>query len=402
MIELNNKYKSLFINDDRYYIITGGRSSGKSFAVAYWCVITLLFEPGHIILFTRYTMKSAHISIIPEITSKIELIGKLHLFEITKDSITCTATGSKILFRGIRTSSGDQTANLKSLQGVTTWILDESEELMDESIFDKINLSVRAKSRQNKVILLLNPTTKAHWIYSRFFEKNGVEPGSNVSKGGVSYIHTSYLENYDTVDKSFLQEIEWIKNNNPDKYNHIILGGWLDAKEGVIFTNWTIGNFDDSLPYLFGEDFGFSTDPTTLVKVAINKKLRKIYLKEELYQPGLTTTEIWDNIKWINKSLVIADSAEPRLIEELRRKGLNIKATKKGAGSVNEGITLMQDYELIIEPNSVNIIKELNNYVWSDKKGGVPVDMYNHAIDAARYAITHQLKNSGTGGLYIK
>ena len=402
MINLNDKYKPLFVNDDRYYVITGGRSSGKSFAVAYWCVLTLLFETGHTILFTRYTMKSAHISIIPEITSKIEMIGMLDLFIVTKDSITCKKTGSKILFRGIRTSSGDQTASLKSLQGVTVFILDEAEELTDESIFDKINLSVRDKSRPNKVILLLNPTTKVHWIYERFFLSNGIEPGSNDSKSGVTYIHTSYLDNLDTVDASFLREIEWIKNNNINKYNHIILGGWLDAKEGVIFNNWSLGDFDISLPYSYGMDFGYSVDPTTLVKVAIDRKKRKIYLKEELYEEGLTTTEIWNKIKHIGKSLVVADSAEPRLIEELRRKGLNIKPTKKGAGSVSEGIKLMQDFELIIDPDSHNLVKELNNYVWSDRKSNLPIDMYNHILDAARYIITSQLKNSGSGALFIK
>jgi len=130
-VVLNNKYKKLFTSPSRFFILTGGRGSSKSFSVSYWCALTLLFEKGHTILFTRYTMKSAHISIIPEITSKIELMGHLDKFDITKDSITCKLTGSTILFRGIRTSSGDQSANLKSLSGVTTWILDEAEELMD-------------------------------------------------------------------------------------------------------------------------------------------------------------------------------------------------------------------------------------------------------------------------------
>ena len=130
----------------------------------------MLFEAGHTILFSRYTMTSAHISIIPEFVNKLELLGIKDSFEITKDSIICLTTGSKIIFRGIRTSSGDQTANLKSLQGVTTWILDEAEELQDEGIFDKINLSFRQKGIQNRVILILNPTTKEHCIYKRFFQ----------------------------------------------------------------------------------------------------------------------------------------------------------------------------------------------------------------------------------------
>ena len=389
---LNDKYKKLFTSPTRFYVLTGGRGSSKSFSVAYWCALTLLFERGHTILFTRYTMKSAHISIIPEITSKIELMGHLDKFEITKDSITSKTTGSTILFRGIRTSSGDQSANLKSLQGVTTWILDEAEELMSEETFDKINLSVRQKGKQNRVILLLNPSTKAHWIYNRFFQNKGVEPGSNITKDDTTYIHTTYLDNKDNLDLSFLKELENTKTNNLVKYNHIILGGWLDKAEGVIFNNWELGEFNEDSDWEAGADFGWSQDPNTLIKVSIDNKNKMIWLKEELYKTGLTTTELSNIFRdVIGRRLIIADSAEGRLIEEVKRTGVNIKPCVKGAGSVKEGILLMKDYRMIIDPNSSNLIKELNNYIWSEK-GERPVDMYNHLLDAARYIISHRLK----------
>ena len=389
---LNDKYKKLFTSPTRFYVLTGGRGSSKSFSVAYWCALTLLFERGHTILFTRYTMKSAHISIIPEITSKIELMGHLDKFEITKDSITSKTTGSTILFRGIRTSSGDQSANLKSLQGVTTWILDEAEELMSEETFDKINLSVRQKGKQNRVILLLNPSTKAHWIYERFFQSKGVEPGSNITKDDTTYIHTTYLDNKDNLDLSFLKELENTKTNNIIKYNHIIMGGWLDKAEGVIFNNWELGEFNEDSDWEAGADFGWSQDPNTLIKVSIDNKNKIIWLKEELYKTGLTTTELSNIFRdVIGRRLIIADSAEGRLIEEVKRTGVNIKPCVKGAGSVKEGILLMQDYKMIIDPNSSNLIKELNNYIWSEK-GEKPIDLYNHLIDAARYIISHRLK----------
>jgi len=389
---LNDKYKKLFTSPTRFYVLTGGRGSSKSFSVAYWCALTLLFERGHTILFTRYTMKSAHISIIPEITSKIELMGHLDKFDITKDSITSKTTGSTILFRGIRTSSGDQSANLKSLQGVTTWILDEAEELMSEETFDKINLSVRQKGKQNRVILLLNPSTKAHWIYNRFFQNKGVEPGSNITKDDTTYIHTTYLDNKDNLDLSFLKELENTKTNNVIKYNHIILGGWLDKAEGVIFNNWEIGEFNEDSDWEAGADFGWSQDPNTLIKVSIDNKNKMIWLKEELYKTGLTTTELSNIFRdVIGRRLIIADSAEGRLIEEVKRTGVNIKPCVKGAGSVKEGILLMKDYRMIIDPNSSNLIKELNNYIWADKNEK-PIDMYNHLLDAARYIISHRLK----------
>jgi len=106
-----------------------------------------------LILFTRYTLRSATISIIPEFIEKLEALNITADFYITKDEIINKQTGSKILFRGIKTSSGDQTANLKSIQGVTTWVLDEAEELTDENTFDKIDLSVRQKDKGNIVVL---------------------------------------------------------------------------------------------------------------------------------------------------------------------------------------------------------------------------------------------------------
>ena len=171
MSYINSKYKPLG-NDSRYFVVTGGRGSGKSYSVNS-LLVRLTYERGHVILFTRYTMASAHISIIPEFIEKLEKYDKVDDFHITKDEITNLQTGSKIIFKGIKTSSGDQTANLKSLQGVTTWVLDEAEELVHEDIFDKIDLSIRAKDKDNRVILILNPTTKEHFIYQRFFEGRG-------------------------------------------------------------------------------------------------------------------------------------------------------------------------------------------------------------------------------------
>lgn len=391
-VVLNDKYKPLFNSPSRFFIVTGGRGSSKSFSVSYWCALLLLLESGHTILFTRYTMRSAHISIIPEFISKLELMGHLDKFEITKDSIICKITNSKILFRGIKTSSGDQSANLKSLSGVTTWILDEAEELLEEDTFDKINLSIRQKGKQNRVILLLNPSTKSHWIYNRFFEQKGVQPGSNITKDDTTYIHTTYLDNINNLDKSFIRELDNTKINNPKKYEHIILGGWLDKAEGVIFNNWEIGDFNEDSDWECGADFGWSEDPSTLVKVSMDSKRKIIWLKEELYETGKTTSELASLFKRVaNNRTIIADSAEGRLIEEVKRTGVNIKPCVKGAGSVKEGLLLMQDYKLIIDKDSKNLIKELNNYVWAER-GEKPVDMYNHLIDAARYIIMHRLK----------
>jgi len=402
MITINKKYIPLFESDSRYFVITGGRGSGKSFALNSFLLL-LTYEVGHTILFTRYTLTSAHISIIPEFVEKIEMADLHNDFSITKDEIINLRTGSKILFKGIKTSSGTQTANLKSLSGVTTFVLDEAEELVDEDVFDKIDLSVRNSARQNRVILILNPTTKEHFIYNRFFEQKGVDAGQTLTKGDTTYIHTTYQDNAEYLSESFLNQIEALKQHNAKKFEHTILGGWLDKAEGVVFTNWRFGDFNpDKLQTSFGQDFGFSIDPTTLVEVAIDKNKRKIYVKEHLYKPKLTTSEI----AVINKqvcggNLIIADSAEPRLIAELQSQRVNIQPTEKGAGSITAGIALMQDYEIVLEPNSLNIAKEFNNYIYSDKKSGLVIDNFNHAIDAIRYNVFYHLSNPSKGQYFV-
>jgi phage terminase large subunit len=398
-IIINSKYNLLGSNS-RYFVITGGRGSGKSYSLNSFLLL-LTYEVGHVILFTRYTLTSAHVSIIPEFIDKIETANLSHDFYITKDEIVNKITGSKILFKGIKTSSGTQTANLKSLAGVTTWVLDEAEELTDEDTFDKIDFSIRAKGIQNRVILVLNPATKEHFIYKRFFESKGVKEGSNIIKKDTTYIHTTYLDNYENLSESFILQIEDMKARRPQKYNHQILGGWLEKAEGVVFTNWSFGKFNpNDLPTSFGLDFGFSIDPDTLIEVAIDKDHKRIYVKEHLYQNGLRMEQlavICSNVA--TNKLIIADSAEDRLIVDLRHKGLNIEPIKKG--TIESGVTMMLDFDIIVDESSSNIAKEFNNYAYLNKGSKLYIDSFNHAIDAIRYNVTYHLDNPNKGNYYV-
>ena len=401
MIEINKKYSPIAESDGRYFIVTGGRGSGKSFSVNLLLVL-LTYEAGHTILFTRYTLSSTYISIIPEFIEKLELLKIFNDFHITKDEIRNKRSGSKIIFKGIKTSSGDQTANLKSLQGVTTFVLDEAEELTNEDTFDKIDLSVRQLGKHNRVILILNPATKEHWIYKRFFEDKGIQESVNTTKDNVTYIHTTYKDNIENLSESYLNQIENIKQRRPQKYKTQIEGSWLDKAEGVIFTNWQIGKFKKVGVSVFGQDYGFN-DPNTLVETNIDTTRKIIYLKECFYLNGLTTTEIARlNMKHATDNLIIGDAAEKRLIYELKQKGSNIVSSIKGAGSITYGISLLQDYDLIVDEQSINLIKELNNYSWLEKKSNTPIDKYNHLIDAIRYAVSYQLQNPNRGKYYIQ
>lgn len=394
-VEVSSKYQPLVSEDSRYYVVTGGRGSGKSFGVTMF-LLMLTYESDHTILFTRYTLTSAHVSIIPEFLEKIELINRDEDFHVTKDEIINIRTGSKILFKGIKTSSGTQTASLKSLSGVTTWVLDEAEELTDEEVFDKIDLSIRHKSKQNRVILVLNPATKEHFIYSKFFQSKGVDAGFNGTKEDTTFIHTTYLDNIEHLSESFIKQVEETKKRRPEKYRHTILGGWLDKAEGIIFNNWKLGEFKQVSTSVFGQDYGFSNDPSTLVETAIDTTNKIIYVKLHVYKTHLTTTDLATlNHKNAGANLIIGDNAEPRLISELKGKGCNIVPCVKYA--IKEGIALIQDYDLVIDESSTDLIKELNNYAWLEKKSETPIDKFNHAIDALRYAVTYQLVNPNRG-----
>ncbi len=219
-------FKPLFRrNPKRYTILTGGRGSGKSYHVAYF-LLWLIHEPGHVVLFTRYTLVSAGISIMPEFFEKIELLNKLDEFHITKDEIIHKVSGSRIIFKGIKTSSGNQTANLKSIQGVTTFILDEAEELTDYDSFEKIDLSIRQQGITNRVVLVMNPSNKSHWVFTNYI---------NANRDDVTHVHTTYMDNLANLSESFLEQAERTRQTNPIRYKHIFGGEWLDESEGILW-----------------------------------------------------------------------------------------------------------------------------------------------------------------------
>jgi phage terminase large subunit len=198
---------------------------------------------------------------------------------------------------------------------------------------------------------------------------------------------TTYKDN-PFLTQSQIEDIESRKNN---QYWWQVYGSGQRAnREGAIFTNWEIGEFDNTLPYCYGQDYGFSVDPTTLIKVAIDKKNKIIYADEFYYERKQLGTH---DIYLINKSriekpndLIVGDDygQQNRLVYELENLGLNIIGASKSSNGIVSGITAMLDYKIIITQRSKNIKKELSNYCWNDKKAGIPIDDYNHTIDPIR------------------
>jgi phage terminase large subunit len=380
-VVLNHKYGPLFDEQDknRYFICTGGRGSGKSFSITIF-LVNLTFEYGQKILFTRYTLTSAKTSIIPQFIECLESLGYGNeTFEITNDTITNKVTGSQILFKGIKTSSGVQTASLKSLTGITAFVVDEAEELTDEEVFNKIDYSVRVKGVHNRVILIMNPATVDHWIYKRWFTQ---------TQDNTTYIHTTYLDNIDNLNEDIIHKFNTLKESNPKEYEHVVLGGWKLKADGVIFENWTKGTFDESLPFIYGADYGFTNDPSTLIKVAVDEKKKTIYIQECMYEKHLSTEQLKTLYKSIvGSSVVVCDSAEPRLINDLKMSGINALPCVKKGGSVLSGIQDLLGYKMIVCGHSPNLVTELNNYEWIDRGSKtIPIDDHNHLIDPIRYA----------------
>lgn len=399
-------YYPLYENKEKFIIlITGGRGSGKSFNASTF-IERLTFEMTpvqkivHQILYTRYTMVSAGMSIIPEMLEKVELDGTDKYFKSTKTDIINKMTKSRIMFRGIKTSSGNQTAKLKSIQGITTFVCDEAEEWTSEDEFEKIMLSIRKKGIQNRIIIIMNPCDSNHWVYKRFIENthklveiDGVQVQVSTHPN-VLHIHTTYFDNMENLSPEFLKEINEMKENNPERYAHIVIGQWADVAEGAIFKNWGIvDEFPTECKKVgIGLDFGFTHDPTAAIRCGIIDN--RLYLDEIDYRTALLSSDIIKTLRpWGMK--VIADSADPRTIQEIHNGGIRIYAVEKGAGSIVAGIDKMKEYEIFVTKRSYNLQNELRNYVWAKDKDGryinEPEDHDNHGIDAARYWVLGEL-----------
>lgn len=395
----------IILDGNHRYLHSDGtvtHNSGKSFNLSAFNE-RLTFEKSedktfaHTILYTRYTMVSAHMSIIPEMMEKIELDGTGKYFRATKTDIINTRSRGKIMFRGIKTSSGNQTAKLKSIHGITTFVCDEAEEWTDESDFDKIMLSIRQKGIQNRIIIIMNPTDSNHFIYQKYIrdthrlvEIDGVQVQISTHPN-VLHIHTTYLDNKEHLSKEFLDEVERMKQENPEKYAHTVIGRWSDVAEGAVYKKWGIVDKfpEHAKKVALGIDFGYTQDVTAIVKCGIVDNA--LYVDELCYKTGMLSSDIIKELRNHDGLFVYADSADPRLIDEIALGGVVIYPTQKGPGSIIAGIEKIKDMELFVTKRSYNLQKELRNYVWAKDKDGnyinQPEDANNHCCDAFRYYV---------------
>lgn len=403
----HHKYTPLFQQPKvRYKVITGGRGSAKSFTVAS-ALLRRTYDDGFNILFTRWTMDSAKDSVIPEFKDKMERMGVSGHFQEWRTSVQNLGTGAKVLFRGLKQSSKNQVAKMKSLFGIKIWVLDEAQELVDETLFDTVDNSIRDANTTNEVWLVLNPTDMDHWIIRRFFTEKGIEVGFNGIHDGVEYIHTTYIDNQKNLDQSFIDKAEHLKVVNPEKYDNIYLGHPYIRKAGLIYTRWeqiAPEDYPVNLDQWYGNDWGYGGDPNALIRMCFDAVTQTVYLWE-VCCTQLITTDVAKVLKEDARTIgyepenciVYCDPARPDNIMQLRRSGISaIKAVNRDKSG---RISYLQGFKVKYVGESIR--REVRAYSWQphpqdlERFTDKPQDGNDHCMDAISYGVVTHLRRMG-------
>ena len=395
----------------RYVVVIGGRGSAKSTHISDALVCHSDMD-AYNILFTRYTMVSANVSIIPEFTDKIEQRGIGPLFDIKSDEVT-NIRGGRIIFKGIMQGSRNQTARLKSIPKLKMFVLDEAEELMSESTFDTIDFSLRQKGVHSQIWMSLNPTDVTHWIYRRFFAKviNHLRPNTVRVIGDTCYIWTTYEIN-PYVDDAFIAQARRMEQDNPDKYRNIFLGYWNVRKEGLIYKGWepiSQEEYPGTLPQWYANDWGYSNDENALVRMCYDPARGVLYVRQVAYRKGMLVPDvaraIIEDARSIGYSpgdcLVYCDPARPENRDQLRL-NYSIGAVNGDNRDKTGRIGYLQGFKVKYVGDGIG--NEVSAYSWmpnpydADTFTDKPQDGNDHLMDAINYGMTHLRRMGVMGG----
>lgn len=384
----------------RYRVCKGGRGSKKSTTTAMWIIYNMMKYPLANTLVIRRVFNTHKDSTYTQLKWAVNNLGVSHLWHFSKSPLEATykPTGQKILFRGL-----DDPMSITSITvevGHLCWCwFEEAFQVMNEDDFNKIDMSIRGELPEGyfkQITLTFNPWSEKHWLKKRFFDN----PDKNTLAITTNYTCNEYLGDDDR------DIFNTMKEKNIRRYKIEGLGEWGIA-EGLVYDNFEELEFDyreiskrAGVVSHFGLDFGYTNDPTAFIALLVDKANYEIYIFDEIYKTAMTNKDIYAeiNYKGYSKERIIADSAEPKSIEELKRLGLKrIKGARKGKDSILFGIQKLQDYKFYIHPKCENFTVEVNNYVWDNKDGKVmnkPIDEYNHLMDALRYA-TENMEKKG-------
>jgi len=407
--KVNKVYAPLWTTDKRIIILMGGRGAGRSHVASQFALSKLTSDEYFRCAIMRHIKRDIRNSIFKAIRDRVEeqdLEDKLHI----KDNTMEFRHGeNSIVAHGFRKSSSAHTAKLKSLDNYNVAIIEEAEEISEDD-FDQLDDTLRTKKGDIKIILLLNPPSKDHWIINRWF--NLLDCGQDGfytpelkegRKADTEFIHTTYQDNIANIEETSQTKYERYQDTKPKHYYNMIRGLVTEGARGRVFTDWTPITYEefDELPHpvFYGLDFGFSNDPTALLGVKTHNN--KVYFHEMLYKTGLVNRDPSGSKPSISSHLgrlgiskdapIYADSSEPKSIEELAMDNWNVLPAEKGQGSVNAGIDMLLGKNIHYTEGSDNLRDEYENYTWkldrNKEPTNDPIDEYNHLMDAGRYGV---------------
>ena len=379
-----------------YRVVKGGRGSKKSKTTALYYIVAILKHNWANLLVVRRFSNTNKQSTYTDLKWAANRLKVSHLFKFNESlpEITVKATGQKILFRGL-----DDPLKITSITvdtGLLSWLwLEEAYQVENQDKFETLVESIRgsidAPDFFKQITITFNPWSERHWLKSAFFD-------NDTRKKDVFADTTTYRVN-EWLDQQDIDRYEDLWRTNPRRAAVVANGDWGVA-EGLVFDNYEIRDFDIvSTIKRVGEttaglDFGFTHDPTTFPRLAVDLDNKELWIYAEHYEHAMTTDDIFNMITEaeMQNALITADSAEQRLIAELKAKGINrITPSVKGAGSINAGIDFMKQFKIYIHPSCVKTIEEFDTYIYKQDKDGKwlnePIDANNHIIDAIRYAL---------------
>lgn len=400
-------YNQFFNNKNFYRVVKGSRGSKKSKTTALNFIYRLMEHEWANILVVRRFSNTNKQSTYTDLKWATNQLGVAHLFKFNESlpEITYKPTGQKILFRGL-----DDPLKITSITvdtGILCWAW--FEEAYQIETFDKFSTvveSIRGSANSpdffKQITITFNPWSERHWLKPTFFDED--------TKLNNTFSYTTTYRVNEWLDDVDIARYEDLYRTNPRRARIVCDGDWGVA-EGLVFDNFEVKEFDwvqklkDKQVVAHGADFGFTQDPTTLVSTIVDEKNKELWIYDEHYERGMLTNDIYQMYidKGLKNAKIIADSAEKRLITEIKRKGIpNIKPSVKGSGSIMQGIQFIQGFKIYIHPRCENTIEEFNTYTFDQDKDGnwlnKPIDSNNHIVDALRYSLEqfHFPKNNKT------
>lgn len=363
----------------RYKGAHGGRGSGKSHFFAELLVEENIRERLDCVCL-RETLKSLEFSVKKLIEHKIEKLNVGSYFEV-QDRRILTKRGGVIIFEGMQNHTAD---SIKSLEGFDRAWFEESQAASQKSL-DLLRPTIRKSG--SEMWFSWNPDQQTDPI-DQLLRGPDLPPEAIVVE--ANYHDNPWLPN------ELIMELEFDRKRDPDKFAHIWLGQYRQHSEARVFKNWRIEEFErpPGTIFRFGADWGFSVDPSVLVRASIEGNI--LYVDYEAYLVGceiIQLPDLFDTVPDARKWIITADSARPETISHLRANGYpKIMPAVKGIGSLQEGIEFLQAFDIVVHPRCKHTIDELKSYRYkSDPLTDVVTnqleDKNNHVIDALRYAL---------------